>query len=234
MFHGDDPSLVHTMDRAVRAADEVGHPRVGSEHLLLALTLEDGPLADLFRCHGITAPALRDIVHTAPLGAGAASDRQLLRVLGVDLDVLLGAAGPAPLDHPARRQPVFPLGAHRARARCAQKQPPIGLDAQAAYSASLRLALARREPTHRPEHLALTLVALDPGINWVLQTAGTDREALLADLRCAFPPPRRHMLWRIERRLGRALRCNNLIRRYQDLTGRDVIDRTALPQLVSV
>ena len=77
---------------------------------------------------------------------------------------------------------VFPLGAARARRRCARLRPPIGLDAQAVYAASLRLALARWERHHRPEHLALTLVALDPGAHWVLHAAGVDTAVLLGDL----------------------------------------------------
>jgi hypothetical protein len=45
----DDPSLVRTIDRAMRAADKLGATRVGCEHLLIGLTLEDSPLADLLR-----------------------------------------------------------------------------------------------------------------------------------------------------------------------------------------
>jgi hypothetical protein len=233
MFHGDDPKLACVMDRAVRAAQELGHPRTGSEHLLVALAGEKGTLADLLLDHGVSVPTVQHVVSTAPMGASAAADGQLLRAIGVDLDALFDATGWGLFDHPASRLPIFPLGARKARARCARTQPPIGLDAQAAYSASLRLALARRERTHRPEHLALILIALDPGVNLVLRVAGADHLALLSDIRSTFPPPRRCMLWRIERHLCRAARCNHLVRRYQDLTGRDVVDRTALPQLVS-
>jgi hypothetical protein len=80
----------------------------------------------------------------------------------------------------------------RRRLYCARLTPPLGLDAQAAYAAGLRLALARREREHRPEHLALALIALDSGVAWVLKTANVDRKALLADLAATFPPPRRN------------------------------------------
>jgi hypothetical protein len=76
------------------------------------------------------------------------------------------------LERPAGRRPVFPLGGSAARSRGARLKPPLGSDVRAAYEASLRLALARRERQHRPEHLALALVALDPGIGWVLAAAG--------------------------------------------------------------
>ena len=99
-------------------------------------------------------------------------------------------------------------------------RPPIGLDAEATYAASLRLALARREREHRPEHLVLVLAALDPGARWVLGAAGVDARALLGDLAVAFPAPRRNLLLRTERRLGRRSRCHDLVRRYEHTTGR--------------
>ena len=75
--------------------------------------------------------------------------------------------------------------------------PPLGLDAQAVYEASLRLALARREREHRPEHLALALVTLDPGAAWVLAPQASI-------LRPCSPPWRRHS------RRRTAIRCCEL------------------------
>ena len=54
-------------------------------------------------------------------------------------------------------------------------RPPLGLDAQAIWAASLRLALARRERRHRPDHLALALVTLDPAAAWILRQLVLDR-----------------------------------------------------------
>ncbi|MHB1592838.1 MAG: hypothetical protein ACYCO9_00170 [Streptosporangiaceae bacterium] len=65
--------------------------------------------------------------------------------------------------------------------------PPLGTDAQASYQASLRLALARHEHQHRSEHLALTLVSIDPGVDWLLTHIGIDARELLADLAAVFP-----------------------------------------------
>jgi hypothetical protein len=219
MFRGDHPELGRTFGRAVLRAREFGHPRVGSEHLLLALA--DGPLAGL---DGID----RAVHLAAPDGAGAAADRDALAVLDIDLGPLLGTL----LDRRPAKEPLFPLGAEKARRRRAQMSPPIGLDTEAAYAASLRLALARRERDHRVEHLALVLVALDPGVAWILRTVGIDREKLLADLASAFPPPRRNPLLRAERRLGQRVRRRDIVRRYQHTTGRTAIAPAALGALI--
>lgn len=230
MFRGDHPDLNRTTGRALRLARDLGHPRTGSEHPLAALAA--GPtVGDVLSRHGATPAAIRDAAHlAAPLGAGGAADRTLLAPLGVDLDRLVGGGGA--LDRPAGREPLLPFGAAAARRRCARLTPPLGVDAQASYSASLRLALARREREHRPEHLALALTALDPGVAWVLKTAGVDRAALLADLAATFPPPRRNPLLTAERRLGHRVRHRDLVRRYQRTTGRAVTSADALPALI--
>ncbi|MEU0536204.1 hypothetical protein ABZ282_37410, partial [Amycolatopsis tolypomycina] len=72
-------------------------PRVGSEHLLLALT--EGPLSGL---GGIEQAVCR----AAPDGAGVAADREALAALGVDLGTLPGALA----DRPPAKEPLFPLG----------------------------------------------------------------------------------------------------------------------------
>lgn len=215
----DPPSATPPADRAT-----AGGPTPGG-------TPTGGTVAAVLLRHGATPDAIRHAAHlAAPLGAGGAVDRAVLAPLGVDLDRLLG--GTPALDRPPGREPLLPLGAAKARARCARLTPPLGLDAQAAYSASLRLALARREREHRPEHLALALTALDPGVAWVLKTAGVDRRALLADLAATFPPPRRNPLLAVERRLGHRVRHRDLVRRYQRTTGRAVTSADALPALI--
>ncbi|NUT34409.1 MAG: peptidase, partial [Hamadaea sp.] len=182
---------------------------------------------------GVTTAAVhRAICLAAPAGAGVAADRDILDAIGVDLDRLLDITGTAVVDRPPRREPLFPVGAARARRRCARMTPPLGLDAQAAYEASLRLALARREREHRPEHLALALVALDPGVAWVLAVAGVT-SPLLVDLAATFPPPRRTIALRAERLLGRHARHRDIVRRYQRTTGRTATDAPALGALIA-
>ena len=240
MFRGDHPDLARAIGRALAPGLDVGHPRTGSEHLLAALAAAapaGATVADVLHRRGATPAAIRDAAHlAAPLGAGGAADRAVPAPLGVDLDRLLGRDGAPALDRPAGREPLLPFGAAKARRRCARLDPPLGLDAQASCSASLRLALARRDREHRPEHLALALIALDPGVAWVLKTARVDRAALLADVAAAFPPPRRNPLSAAERRLGHRVRHRvrhrDLVRRYQRTTGRAVTSTDVLPALI--
>ncbi|MEY9892511.1 hypothetical protein ABIA35_008710 [Catenulispora sp. MAP12-49] len=225
MFRGDDPSVRAVFADAFREARSLGHPRVGSEHLLLALAKTDGAIASVLARHGATAEAAREAVRTAaPHGAGMAADREALAPLGIELAPTL-----APSEQPVGRPPLFPLGAARAQRRMTWPDPPLGADAQAAYESSLRLALARRERSHRAEHLALALVCLDPGVAWTLAAVGADRAAALAGLAEAFPGPGRRLV--LETRIRRQQR--QLVRRYQQRTGRAVVDRAALADLIS-
>ena len=120
-----------------------------------------------------------------PGGAGAAADRELLDTLGLAWTAWCtdrpARSARRPRAVPARRGPIA--------AALRRINPPLGLDAQAIWAASLRLALARREPRHQPDHLALALVTLDPAADWVLRRLGVDRRALAADLAAVFPPP---------------------------------------------
>ena len=210
MFGGEAAELQDVLRQVLASARDLGHQRAGSEHLLWRWPGRKEPAQVLAR-HGATAAAIRDAVVTAaPAGAGAAADRDLLAALGPGLD---GLAGTASLDGAASPDPVFPLGASRARRRCARMRPPLGLDAQAIWAASLRLALARRERRHRPEHLALALVTLDPGAAWILRHAGADRSALAADLAAAFPATGAPPAAAGRARLGRRVRARTLVQR---------------------
>ncbi|WP_116200591.1 Clp protease N-terminal domain-containing protein [Amycolatopsis circi] len=230
MFRGYHPELSQVIGRAIALARGLEHPRTGSEHLLLALAASRGPIAAVLADHGATEDAIRGaVLVAAPAGAGAAADRAALAPLGIDLQRLTGSA----LDRSPAREPLLPLGMGEARQRCAQQKPPLGLDAQAAYEASLRLALARREREHRLEHLAFVLVTLDPGTAWVLDVAGIDERALLAGLAAAFPIPRRNPVLRAERRLGQRIRHRDLVRRYQHTTGRTVSAGHAVAALIA-
>ena len=234
MFRGEHPELGRVVGRALVVARDLGHPRAGSEHLLLAATMAGGTVATVLAEHGATAAAVRDAVgRAAPAGAGAAADRDTLAPLGIDIDRLLSVSWTALLDRPPAREPLLPFGAARARRRCARMSPPLGLDAQAVYEASLRLALARREHGHRPEHLVLALVSLDPGAAWVLSTAGVERQPLLAALAAAFPPPHRNPLLRAERRFGQRTRHHDIVRRYQRTAGRIAVAGPAVAALIT-
>lgn len=221
MFRGDAAGLDRVMWRAPRSARNLGHCRVVSEHVLFALVLDDSEVTDVLSEYGVTAAAIQEAAcAAAPSGASAVADRRVLATIGVDPDCLLDTSGVATLDRPAGSEPVFALGANGARRRCAQIDPPMGVDVQATHEASLRLALARRERQHRSEHLALTLVTLDSGVDWALSYVGVDREALLADRAASFPPPKRNLPVRTMRWIGHRSRHRDLVWRYQHLTGR--------------
>jgi hypothetical protein len=231
MFKGDHPSLGRAFQRATACARRLGHPRVGVEHLLVGLAGGDDDLAGLLARHGATRPVLEEAACVAaPLGAGGAADRELLAPVGVDLEGLVGTDGTRTLDRLVGRQPLFPLGSGAARRRCASWEPPLGLDAQGAYGASLRLALARRERQHRAEHLAMVLVSLDPGANWVLAQLSIDRRQLLHDLERSFPAPRHRTV--SVGVLGRWRRERELVRRYRATTGRSPIGPGDLAKFV--
>lgn len=234
MFRGDHPDLLRTVRRAMSMARDLGHPRAGSEHLLLALSAEGGAVSVVLGRHGADEAAVRQAVRrVGPRGAGAAADREILAALGLDAHRLLSTVRPAVLDRPTTREPLLPVGVARARQRSAGLSPPLGLDAQAAYEASLRLALARRDREHRPDHLALTLVALDPAAAWILSAARVDVPVLLDDLANAFPPPNRHLLLRAERKIGQRSRSRGLVRRYQRTTGRTATSGHAVAALIT-
>lgn len=110
--------------------------------------------------------------------------------------------------------------------------PPLGLDAQAAYEASLRLALGRRDREHRPEHLAVALVALDPGVAWMVRDAGLDAGPLVADLIHAFFGPGRSRPSRLPRHRARR-RADAIARRYGRTCGRTPAPTAALATILS-
>jgi len=234
MFQGDEPAVRMVLRRAVGSARRLGHPRVGVEHLLVGLAGGDDVVATVLARHGATCSVLEDTARAAaPLGAGAAADAESLALIGVDLDRLLQSGEPRSLDRLVGRQPLFPLGSGATRRRCASWDPPLGLDAQGVYEASLRLSLARDERCHRPEHLAMVLASLDPGAGWVLTQLGTDRRGLLQDLARTFPPPQRSSMLRVARSLLRSTRQRDLLRRYQRTTGRPPIGPADLASFVA-
>ena len=230
MFDGDDEAVRAVIRVAIDRARSDGHPRVGSEHLLLALTEWPGPVRAVLARHGVTSPGvLASVRSAAPTGSGFAADRRLLAELGLVGDGLAVLASGA--DRPGPERP-FPLARRSARRRCALLEPRLGLDAQAGYEASLRLALGRKDRQHRPEHLLFALLDLDPGIAWVLDGMRVDVVPLFDELRAAFPLPRRGALARLDRRVTGARRASAIARRYQRTTGR-TSPATRLSELIA-
>jgi hypothetical protein len=56
MFRGDHPELSRALGSGLAVARELGQPRAGSEHLLLALSLTASQVSAVLGGHGATAP----------------------------------------------------------------------------------------------------------------------------------------------------------------------------------
>ena len=129
MFRNDETGPDGVVRRGLALARDLGHPRVGSEHLLLALIADGGPVAGVLARHGATAVAVRAAAcAAAPGGAGAAADRSVLAAIGVTDRVLAnrGLAGGAA---DALERPVGLAAGIPARRR---RRPPPRSPAEAA------------------------------------------------------------------------------------------------------
>jgi ATP-dependent Clp protease ATP-binding subunit ClpA len=78
---------------AFGSAHRLGHRYVGTEHLLLAVAMADGPAGEVLREQGVTAERVKDeILRQVGPGAGAGLfaglDEKALAAIGVDLDAV--------------------------------------------------------------------------------------------------------------------------------------------------
>jgi hypothetical protein len=198
---------------AVAAAKRLGHAEPRSEHLLLALCEGRTEAGDLLREQGVGAAMVERVI-TQPGVAPAAieADRALLESVGVDLDGLLASAGAMALAPRSGRRPLLPLGGRKRGWRGSA-------DFRAAYEASLRLALARMEREHRPEHLLIALLQLDRGCAWLLSQIGVDRFRLAYAVKLRFPPPHGNVVIRAARSGTWNRRYRAIVRRYENTSG---------------
>jgi ATP-dependent Clp protease ATP-binding subunit ClpA len=139
MFERFTPNARAAVIGAQQEARALGHDRIASTHLLLALLDSEG--ADLTTLGG--------------------SDARALEHLGIDLDAVRREAeatfGPGALDRPARRS------ARGLRSRVLGEHLPFAADAKAALEQSLREAQALGHRYLGTEHLLLALVANQHG-----------------------------------------------------------------------
>ncbi len=225
MFKGDTVELSDTLKDACSQGRRLGHRRVGSEHVLLALSNADGTVGRILREAGVTPEAVLSVIGRARVGpAVVEADRAALRSIRLDDHALREDAieqfGPEVFDpRPRGRRPLLPLGARRAERLCAAMRPPIGHDAQALYEASLRLALARRDRGHDLHHLLLAMLWVDRGVSWLIGELGVDRASLRSAVDTAFPLRRANLLMHIERQLAWQHRSWQIRRRYMLRTG---------------
>ncbi|MFC5147014.1 Clp protease N-terminal domain-containing protein [Streptomyces aureoversilis] len=179
--------------QAQEEARTLGHPWIGSEHLLLGVLMQDGApgVATLAR-FGITPERCRSAV--APAGALGTDDAEALRAFGIDLEAVRaqaeGTFGPGALDRTGppeeRRRRFLPFGRRRGEPG-GQGHIPFTPRAKKALERSLREALARKERHIGAEHVLLGILHPDDKVTGgVLRKLGTDavavRNGILADL----------------------------------------------------
>jgi hypothetical protein len=169
--------------RAQSEARRLGHPAIGTSHLLIALAGGDDRTAGLLAAHGVTPDAaetaLRRILRrdpAAPAGGPAPDeDAAALAALGFDLDRIRAAVeaafGPGALEPdddapPARglrrfvgrqRRTALPE-ADLLRGPVRSGHRPFGPDAKKALELSLREALRLKDRHIGTEHLLLGLL----------------------------------------------------------------------------
>jgi ATP-dependent Clp protease ATP-binding subunit ClpA len=152
MFERFTPKARAAVVGAQQEARALGHGRISSTHLLLALLDSEGVAAAVLHRIGVQRAAL-----SADLTTLGGSDAQALEHLGIDLDAVRREAeatfGPGALDRPARRS------ARGLRSRVLGEHLPFAADAKAALEQSLREAQALGHRYLGTEHLLLALVA---------------------------------------------------------------------------
>ena len=173
-------------DAVVRAQDEaraLGHPAIGTSHLLLALLAGDDRTVHLLTAHGVDTAGARAALErvlgrTPPAPAGGPApdeDAAALAALGFDLDRIRAAVeaafGPGALDvrpEPPRRRGLLRLAPRRRalpeieRLRMPDRPGaghiPFSPDAKKALELALREALRLGDRHIGTEHLLLGLL----------------------------------------------------------------------------
>ena len=151
MFERFTKKARQSLVAAQASAQELGHPLLGSEHLLLGLALVDGVAAQVLRSAGVEAEGVREgIVRRR---ATVHDDADALRAIGIDLTEVRAhveaAFGAGALDRPSRRG--------------RRSAPPFEPETKKALELSLREALALKHSYIGTEHLLLAIVRLGKG-----------------------------------------------------------------------
>ncbi len=165
MFERFTPEARQVVIDAQEECRRLHDPGITSVHLLLALTREERPLADLLARHGLTRAALDE--HAA----------DALRTFGIDVHAVREAMerkfGKGALDRVPRRTGHVPFRS----------------DAKKCLELSLREAIRLKSGEIRVEHLALGMLrAPGPMVGPILAALGVDVPALQRDLEQRLRP----------------------------------------------
>jgi ATP-dependent Clp protease ATP-binding subunit ClpA len=175
MFERFTPAARQVVVRAQEEARRLGHPWLGTEHLLLGMLAEpQAPGVRALTDVGVTVDtgraALRQLVGRGGLSE---SDAEALRTLGIDLDEVRrrmeASFGPGALDHGPRRRPRRRPPWRRARCQPTDVTGhlPFMPRAKRALERAHREAIALGDRDIGVEHLLLGL--LDPRRNMAVE-----------------------------------------------------------------
>ncbi|WP_033345255.1 Clp protease N-terminal domain-containing protein [Catenuloplanes japonicus] len=170
-------------------ARTLGHTKIGTEHVLLALLGPDvGEAAYVLRGAGLTVEDARARVTALTKGSALGpDDAEALRAIGIDLDAVLARVeqnfGVQAADLEAARQPEprkwwqLPKGGHI----------PFSPRAKKVLELSLREAVALRSRELRPEHILLGLLREGEGLAArVMVDAGLNLKVVREDVLAAL------------------------------------------------
>ncbi|TQL70148.1 ClpA/ClpB-like protein [Nocardioides albertanoniae] len=149
-------------------ATELGHERIGDDHLLLAIQAGDSLGARALAGSGVDATELREEIERAHGHLGS-DDADALAALGIDLDAVRSkvesAFGEGALDNgrPRRR-----LGGHL----------PFTKDAKKVLELGLREAIRLGDRSIGTEHILLGILRAEGDGHAALRTLGVDADAL--------------------------------------------------------
>ncbi|MFC9974175.1 Clp protease N-terminal domain-containing protein [Spirillospora sp. NPDC127200] len=156
-------------------ARDLGHRRIGTEHLLLALAGSDGPGGRALRAQGLEPGELREQVARLAETGGDPLDAEALRTLGIDLEAVRQAT-----------ESAFGEGALDAtpgRFRRGGGHIPFTAPAKKALELSLRHALRLKSGEIGDGHLLLALLHDREFLSVrLLYAMGADVDALRGDI----------------------------------------------------
>ena len=168
-------------------AQRLGHPVIGTEHLLLGLLgVPDGIAAGVLARSGLTAADVRDDIdrRIGWRGSRPGPDADALRVIGIDVEAIRAQVeasfGPGALDRPVRQRWRHRWGRRRACRTPDLGRPRFGPRAKKVLELSLREALALRHRHIGTEHILLGLLREGEGLAALILV---DRGIRLDDLR---------------------------------------------------
>jgi len=166
---------------------QLQHPWVGTEHLLLALVLDEGPGGDALRRHGLAADQVA-LTISSLIGDGVrGEDDRLLGSLGIDMEAVRRSTersfGPGALDRVrcSRLQPSRRRWLQR-RSRTATSSSRFNPRCKRVLELSLREALRLKNNYIGPEHVGLGILREGSGLAClVLAECGVSLDNLQTD-----------------------------------------------------